>query len=495
MSTAELARLDAVTLARLVRHREVSPVETTAAAIAAMDLLDPQLNAFCTPAREAARLAARHLEARILRGESSGPLAGVPVAIKDLILTKGLRTTFGSRLYADYVPDVDDIAVERLKAADAIVIGKTNAAEFGYGGIGHNPLFATTRNPWDPTRTSGGSSAGSAAAVSAGICPLALGSDGGGSVRLPAAFCGVVGVKPTMGRIPLWPGCRDEALPGASGWESIEHYGPLARTVADAALFLSAVAGPDLRDRHSLPDDGVDWTAAATTRPPRSLRIAWCPDWAGLPVDPEVKRLTEAAAHRFSAATGSVIETVPSPIGDLIETNRAIVALETDLTGLRKLAAGREHLLSNSVRALLAKRWTAEQFTDAITARKGAVNAMARFMTRFDLLLTPTAPLTAFPVDRDGPGIVDGVPVEDDAWSPALYPANWTGQPAASVPVGLSRAGLPVGLQIVGRRLDDRTVIEAAAEVERHCAFNAWPQISVHTRAQTPASQRGENRA
>ena len=272
MATEDLAGLDAVTLARLVRDKSVSPVETTAAAIAAMERLDPELHAFCTPAAKEAMAAARALEARITRGESPGPLAGVPVGIKDLILTKGLRTTFGSQLYRDYVPKVDDIAVARLRAADAIILGKTNAAEFGYGGFGHNPLFPTTLNPWDPSRTPGGSSAGSAAAVAAGICPLALGSDGGGSVRLPAAFTGLFGIKPTMGRIPLWPGCRDETLPGASGWESIEHYGPLARTVADAALCLSVITGPDPRDRHSLPDEGLDWLAAVGASLPKSLQ-------------------------------------------------------------------------------------------------------------------------------------------------------------------------------------------------------------------------------
>ena len=486
MATEDLAGLDAVTLARLVRDKSVSPVETTAAAIAAMERLDPELHAFCTPAAKEAMAAARALEARIARGESPGPLAGVPVGIKDLILTKGIRTTFGSQLYRDFVPHVDDVAVERLRAADAIILGKTNAAEFGYGGFGHNPLFPTTLNPWAPSRTPGGSSAGSAAAVAAGVCPLALGSDGGGSVRLPAAFTGLFGIKPTMGRIPLWPGCRDETLPGVSGWESIEHYGPLARTVADAALCLSVITGPDPRDRHSLPDEGVDWLAAIGASLPKSLRIAWCPRWADLPVEREVLALTEAAAHRLADALGSRIETTPSPFGDLIEADRAIVALETDLTGLRRLAAGREHLLSPSLRALLAKSWTAEAFTDAITARKGAVNAMARFMVTHDLLLTPTAPLVAFAVDRDGPGEVDGVPVEDDAWSPCLYPANLTGQPAASVPAGWTEAGLPVGLQIIGRRLDDRTVLAAAAVLER---LQPWvdrhPGISVWAHART----------
>ncbi|MCB1487671.1 MAG: amidase [Bauldia sp.] len=480
MVSNQLVGLDAVTLAGLVRERSVSPVETTAAALGAMEELDPTLHAFCTPAPEQALAAARALEARILAGEDPGPLAGVPVGIKDLVLARGIRTTFGSRLYGDFVPEVDDVAVERLRAAGAIVLGKTNAAEFGYGGIGHNPLFPTTRNPWDLARTPGGSSAGSAAAVAAGICPVALGSDGGGSVRLPAAFTGLVGIKPTMGRIPLWPGCRDETLPGASGWESIEHYGPLARTVADAALFLSVVAGPDPRDRFSLPDEGVGWNDAVTEPPPPSLRIAWCPRWADLPVEPEVAALGEAAAHRLAEGIGATIETTASPFGDLIDADRAIIALETDLSGMRLLAAGREADLSPSVRSLLARSWSADEFTDAVTARKGAVNAMIRFMADYDLLLTPTAPLAAFPIDRDGPGEIDGVAVADDAWSPCLYPANLTGQPAASVPAGWTEAGLPVGLQIVARRLDDRLVLQACAAFERLMPWqDRHPPISV----------------
>jgi aspartyl-tRNA(Asn)/glutamyl-tRNA(Gln) amidotransferase subunit A len=472
-----------LTLARSsawLKKREVSPVDIAEAAIAAMERLDPLLNAFCTPAPDQARAAARDLERRIARGEPVGALAGVPVGIKDLVLTKGLRTTFGSHLYADFVPEQDDIAVERLRGAGAIILGKTNAAEFGYGGFGHNPLFPTTRNPWNRELTPGGSSAGSAAAVAAGLCPLALGSDGGGSVRLPAAFTGLVGVKPTMGRIPLWPGCRDETLPGASGWESIEHYGPLARNIADAALFLAVTAGSDARDRFSLPDEGVGWEAAARAALPKATRVAWCPRWAGLPIDAEVLRLTEAAARCFERDLGCVVEETASPFGDLIEADRAIVALETDITGLRALAQGREHLLSPSVRALLSQNWTAQAFTDAITARKAAVNATTRFMAQYDLLLTPTVPLVSFPIDRAGPGTIDGIAVEDDAWTPCLYPANLTGQPAASVPAGWTKSGLPVGLQIIGRRLDDRLVVTASAAFERAQPWSdRHPDVSV----------------
>jgi aspartyl-tRNA(Asn)/glutamyl-tRNA(Gln) amidotransferase subunit A len=483
MAVDDLAGLDAGTIVHLVKTGEVSPVETTEAAIAGLERLNPLLRAFPIIALDEARATARALELRVMRGEQIGALAGVPVGIKDLILTKGLRTTFGSHLYADFVPNEDDVAVARLRAAGAVILGKTNAAEFGYGGFGHNPLFPTTRNPWNPDLTPGGSSAGSAAAVAAGIVPVALGSDGGGSVRLPAAFTGIVGIKPTMGRIPLWPGCRDETLPGASGWESVEHYGPLARTVADAALFLSVVAGPDARDRHSLPDEGVGWLAAVDHELPREMRIAWCPRWAGLPVDRDVHKITEAAAEAFARDLGLDIEEVASPIGDLIDADRALIALETDISGLRRLAAGREHLLSRQLQALLTRQWTAEQFTDAITARKTAVNAMTRFIERFDLILTPTAPLVPFPIDRDGPGMIDGVAVADDAWSPALYPANLTGQPAASVPAGWTRSGLPVGLQIIARRLDDRLLISAAAAFERALPWrDRHPRISVWRR-------------
>ena len=472
---------DATSTAEAVRARAISPVEVVQTALDAIDRLDPTLHAFCTLVPEEALGVARRLERRIARGLPVGPLAGVPVAIKDLILTKGIRTTFGSQLYADFVPEEDDIAVARLIAADAIVIGKTNAAEFGYGGFGHNELFPTTRNPWNPDLTSGGSSAGSAAAVASGMCPVALGSDGGGSIRLPASFCGIFGFKPTMGRIPLWPGCRDPALVGASGWESVEHYGPLTRTVGDAALLFQVMAGPDHRDRLSLPAEIDGWVEAAAAPLLPGLRVAFCPTWAELPVDPEVAAIAAAAAEAFETDLGCTVETVTSPFGDLIGGYRAIVAMDTDLTGLRSRIAAEGLDISPAVRTLLDQRWTGEQFTDAITARKAATAAMARFMERYDLLLTPTVPTTPFAIDRDGPGLIDGTPIDDDAWTPCLFPLNLTGQPAASVPAGLTRDGLPVGLQIVARRLDDGLVLSAARAfeqarpwIDRHPATSVW---------------------
>jgi aspartyl-tRNA(Asn)/glutamyl-tRNA(Gln) amidotransferase subunit A len=467
LSLEDYTSLGAAEIARLVKAGSLSPVDVVEAALSIQQRLDASLHAFCTPTPEAARDAARALEARIRRDDDVGALAGVPVAIKDLVSTKGVRTTYGSKLYEDFIPDEDDIVVERLKAADAIILGKTNASEFGYGGFGHNPVFPTTRNPWNLSLTPGGSSAGSAAAVASRMCPIAIASDGGGSIRLPAAFSGLVGIKASMGRVPVWPGCRDPRLPGISGWESIEHIGPLARSVIDAALMLDVIAGPDSRDRLSIPDEGVGWIQAASQPPRRlGLKIAYCPDWGGVRVDRRVRALVDRAVARFETDLACIVTIEKAPFGDFIDCFRAIVALETDIVGMRALSARREGDLSPSVRALLSRSWAGETFTDAITARKRAAQAMAQFMTRFDLLLTPTVPVPPFAIDMAGPGMIESDTVADDAWTPALYPANLTGQPAASVPAGCTEDGLPVGLQIIGRHLADRTVVAAAAAFE-----------------------------
>ena len=236
--------MDAVSLAKNIRNKTLSPVEVVEAVLDRMDQLEPTLHAFCTPTPELARETARHIEQSIMAGNEVGPLAGVPVGIKDLVCTAGIRTTSGSIAYKDFVPEEDDVVVERLKNAGAVILGKTNVPEFGYSGTGHNPIFETTRNPWNTGLTPGGSSAGSGAAVAAGMGPFAIGSDGGGSIRIPAAHSGVYGIKASMGRVPLYPGSRDERYPGVSGWEGLEHIGPLSRTVADSALMLSVIVGP-----------------------------------------------------------------------------------------------------------------------------------------------------------------------------------------------------------------------------------------------------------
>ncbi|MGB5067035.1 MAG: amidase, partial [Albidovulum sp.] len=253
----------AKSIAQAVRQKKVSAKEIVTDTFERVSSVDGTLNAFCALNEVGALRVAEEIDQSIARGEKVGSLAGVPVAIKDLLSTKDLKTTYGSLLYRDFLPEEDDVVVERLRAAGAIIIGKTNTSEFGYGAIGHNPVFPTTRNPWNLNLTTGGSSAGSAAAVAARIVPIGMGSDGGGSVRIPASLCGVYGIKPSLGRIPVYPGCRDARFPGISSWESLEHIGPICRSVEDAALILSAVTGPSPRDRFSMPNEIANWQIPA----------------------------------------------------------------------------------------------------------------------------------------------------------------------------------------------------------------------------------------
>lgn len=469
-----LTTLSATDLARLVRERVVSPVDVVEAALARVDELDPILHAFCEPTADRARAQAREQADALTRGEDLGPLGGVPIAIKDLIATAGVATRCGSPAYRDFVPDEDDVAVERVQAAGAISLGKTTVPEFGYSGVGHNPVSPTARNPWDPDLTPGGSSAGSGVAVATGMSALALGSDGGGSIRIPAAHCGIYGFKASMGRVPAYPGCRDERYPGISSWESLEHIGPMTRTVADAALLMSVLAGPDPRDRHSLPAGDVDWLTA-TTGGVTGLRIAFSADWGYLAVDPEVREMATRAAAVFTEL-GAKVSHVDPGWEDPFESFWAMVVADTDLTGMRAMVAEHGEQMSPHLVELLSQPWTAEQLTDGQTARKRLVNHMWRFMADYDLLLSPTLTVPPFPVGIQGPELVDGHVVPDTAWLGFTSPINMTGQPAASLPAGFTAAGLPVGVQVVGRHLDDATVLRASAAFEAAAPWaHAWP--------------------
>lgn len=467
----DILQLDAITLAARIRDKSLSPVEVVSASIERMEKLEPELHAFCTPTTDSALLQAKKIEQRILRGEDAGPLAGIPVAIKDLISTKGIKTVSGSWIYENFIPDEDDITVERLKAAGAIILGKTNAPEFGYSGTGHNPVFPTTRNPWNTDLTTGGSSAGSAAALAARMCPLALGSDGGGSVRIPAAHSGVYGMKASMGRVPLYPGCRDERYPGVSSWESLEHIGPMTRSVADAALMLSVIAGPDPRDRHSIPTSDIDWMGALKGSL-KGLRIAYSADWGYAAVDPQVREIVGKAVKVFERDLGCIVEEAHPGFDDPKETFAALVAQETDLTGMRKLMETFGDRMSPHLVAMLNTDWTAEMFTNANMQRKAVVNKMWRFMQRYDLLLTPTLATPPFPIDIESPDMIEGRRVSPGEWLAFVFPVNLTGQPAASIPAGFTAQGLPVGLQIIGRHLDDALVLRASAAFEKACGWN-----------------------
>lgn len=475
--TDDIATMDATTIARKVADKELSPVEVVDSAITRADALDETLHAFNVPTPELARDSARALADRIAAGEQVGPLAGVPVAVKDLVAQKDVLFTSGTEAYKDFVAEEDDVSVERMRAADAIFLGKTNVSELGYSGASHNPLFETTRNPWNIERNPGASSAGSAVAAATNTTPLAIGSDGGGSIRIPASFCGVYGMKASMGRVPIYPAHRDERYPGLSGWESIEHVGPITRTVQDAALMLSVIAsGPDDRDRHSLPGPEFDWLECLTGDV-RGLRVAYSADWGYAAVDPQVREIVGRAVKVFEDLGCEIDEADPG-WDDPYDAFWATVAMDTDLRGMREIVAEHGDNMSAHLVDFLLRDWTAEDFTDAAMTRKAVYNKMWRFMRRYDLVLTPTLAVPPFALDIQGPEKIDGRIGAPFRWLAFTFPINLTGQPAATVPAGWTDDGLPIGLQIIGRHLDDPLVLRASAAYEDAAPWkDQWPPI------------------
>jgi aspartyl-tRNA(Asn)/glutamyl-tRNA(Gln) amidotransferase subunit A len=463
MAASDLAWLPALELAGLIRNKAVSPVEVVDAVLARIERVNPSLNAFCTVTPEDAREAALAAEVAVMTGEPLPPLHGVPFSVKDLVFTRRVLTTGGSRLFADHVPEEDAVVVERLKGAGAILVGKTNTPEFGHKGVTDNPLFGITRNPWNRELTPGGSSGGAGAAVATGLGPLAVGTDGGGSIRIPASFCGIYGLKPSFGRVPSYP-----RFPG---WHGVSVTGPMTRTVRDAALMLDVMAGPDDRDRHSLPADTGGSYVAACEAGIAGLSVAWSPDLGYARVDPQVEDLCRHAAERFESL-GCHVEVVTPSWDDPEEIFRVIRAAEMHAAWGHAMVDGKERL-DRSLVALLGFGRTIgiETYLRAIQRREEFWTDVQRFLARFDLLITPTVAVPPFAVGRPGVKEINGQPISPLGWLPFTFPFNLTGQPAATVPVGFTPAGLPVGLQIVGRRHGERAVLAASAAFE---AAGSW---------------------
>lgn len=472
MPTNEICRMSATEIRANIVAKALSPVEVTDAVLERIESLDPAIRAFCTVTSDPARATARRIEDAVVRGEPLGPLAGIPVSVKDLLFTEGVRTAGGSWAYRDFTPAEDDVAVERIAQAGGVIVGKTTVPEFGYSGTSVNAVSPPARNPWDLDLTPGGSSSGSAAAVAAGMGPLTLGSDGGGSVRIPASFCGLFGMKPSMGRVPLYPGCRDPRYPGFSSWESLEQLGPLTRTVADAALLLSVIAGPDPRDRHSIPVTDVTWEGSPE-RVGTGLKIAYSEDWGYAPVDQEVRAIVRTAARVFADELGCVVEEVDPAWADPAESFWGLVVASTDLVGMRRMAFDLGDKMSPHLLDMLSRHWSADEIGAADLARKDITLRMAALMSRYDVLLTPTVGTTAFPLGPQFPDQIDGTPAGSLDLITFASPMNMTGQPAASVPAGWTASGLPVGLQIVGPHLGDSVVMDAARAFEQ---VRPWAQ-------------------
>jgi amidase len=451
--------LDARRLADLLARREVSAVELQDAHLRQIERLNGDVNAIVSlrPPEEL-RAEAVAADRRLAAGDAVGLLHGLPVAIKDLSLTRGLRTTFGSRIYRDFVPTTDELYVERCRQAGAIIVGKTNTPEFGAGSQTFNAVFGATRNPYDLGKTSGGSTGGGAAALACGMLPLADGTDLGGSLRNPASFCNVVGLRPSPGRVP-----RLNARAG----DTLGVHGPMARSVADLAWFLSVMAGPDPRDARSLPEPGSTFLAPLA-REYRGTRIAWTRDLARYPVERAVTRVCDAARPVFTGLGCDVVDDSPDLDGvdELFQTLRA----EGYAAGHRRDLERHRELMKDTV------VWNIERglaLTDADVARAAKIREaldvrVAAFFDRYDFLALPVSQVAPFAVDTQWVREIEGVPMTTYIdWMATCYAISCTGLPAISVPCGFTESGLPIGLQIVGRRGKDFELLQLAHAFEQ----------------------------
>ncbi|MFB9803401.1 amidase [Streptomonospora salina] len=434
---------------------DLSPVDAADAVLERVERDNPALNAFCLVDPDGVRAAARESEERWNRGEPAGRLDGVPASIKDIMLTRGWPTLRGSlNVAAEQSWTEDSPVVARLREHAALFVGKTTTPEIAWKGVTDSPLYGVTRNPWDLSKTPGGSSGGAAAAVAAGMGPLSTGTDGGGSVRIPAAFTGVFAIKPTWGLVPHYP---------ASAFGSLAHSGPMTRTVADAALMLDVITGPDARDWGRLPSPSYSFTESLDM-PARGLRIAYSPALGHLSVDPEVARIVAEAARAFEEL-GAVVEETDPPIPPSRE-HFQILWYAGAAKATEHLTDAQRDRLDPGLREIVAEgqTYSAQDYLTAMATRMAMGETMGRFHREYDLLLTPTMPITAFDAGLEVP------PGSGErrwtSWAGFSYPFNMTQQPAASVPCGFTEAGLPVGLQVVGPRHGDALVMAACHAFE-----------------------------
>lgn len=460
-TSSDLCFMTATDLAAHLHSGQLSARDVMAAHLEQIARVNPQVNAIITLHAEQAMEQAHRADEAFAHGTPPGPLHGLPVAHKDLFLTRGVRTTFGSLVYKDFVPQENSLVVEREQQAGAISIGKTNTPEFGAGSQTFNAVFGATRNPYDPTKTCGGSSGGAAVALACGMVPLADGSDMGGSLRNPASFCNVVGLRPSIGRVPRWP--------GENSWGALSVAGPMGRTVADVALLLSVLAGPDTRDPLSNGEPGASFRRPLE-RDFGGVRVAWSRDVGGLPIDPRVTAVLESQRHIFATLGCTVEEAIP----DFTGANECFHALR----GL-EFAAGHGDVLDRHRDLLkqtvvwnveLGRALTGAQIASAQTVRSRLFQQMHDFMRQYDFLIAPVSQVPPFPVEQEFVTRINDVEMETYIdWMRSCYYISLTGHPAISVPCGFTDDELPapVGVQIVGRYRDDFGVLQLAHAFEQ----------------------------
>ena len=463
MHDSEIGYLTSVELATLYRTKALSPVEVVDALLRRIEAVDPAINAVIRTTPQHAKAAARRSEQIFLRGEAARLLEGIPVTIKDLHQTKGIQTDFGSPIHQGTIPDVDAPFVTRLHDAGAIMIGKTTSPEFGWKGVSQSPVSGITHNPWKHGLNAGASSSGAAAASAAGFGPLHQGGDGAGSIRMPAHFCGVYGFKPTHGRVPSWPMSNNDLA---------THVGPLTRTVADSALMVQAMAGPHPWDYTSLEAPAQDYHSQLLASM-KGKRIAWSPDLGHARVDPEVAAVVEKAKDVFADLGATLVPVTPAwgRLGPEMVRFFWSATFSGRLEYLEEFGDRMDPGFVAMIKS--AADYKVSEFMNMRVRRFAYGAAIHDFFADYDFLLTPTVSVAAFPAELLQPLHWPQHPWDWLSWAEFSYPFNWSGNPAASVPAGFTPDGLPVGLQIVGRRFDDLGVLQASAAFE---AVQPWAQ-------------------
>ena len=458
---ADLCYMTATEIAQRIRHRQLSAVEVMEAHLARIDEVNGRVNAIVTLLPEKALESARQADEKIHSGHEAGPLHGLPIAHKDSFQTAGVRTTFGSPIYADFVPKIDDLMVERLEQAGAITIGKTNLPEFGAGSQTFNPVFGPTLNPYDLSKTCGGSTGGGAVALACGMHPIADGSDMGGSLRNPASFCNVVGLRPSPGRVPGWP--------SVMGWSPIGVDGPMARTVEDVALLLSVMAGPDPRCPIAIREPG-EWFRRPLERDFRGVRIAWCGDLGGIPFDPRVRTVVDSQRNSFESLGCTIVDAEPD-FRDADDIFRIWRALHFQVGYGHLLERHRDQLKDTVIWNIeQASSITGTQFALAEAKRTRLFLQVREFMEDVEFLILPVSQVPPFDVNQPYVTEINGQHLETYIdWMKSCYYITVTGLPAISVPAGFTPVPeeLPIGLQIVGRHQDDWGVLQLAHAFEQ----------------------------
>ncbi|TFG25447.1 MAG: amidase [Promethearchaeota archaeon] len=459
MNKEDICYMPAWQMVEKIRTQELSSQEITEIIIERIEKINPKLNSYCTTTFDLARKMAKKADDRAKTGENVGLLNGIPTSIKDTMDIKGIRTTYGSKFFEHHIPKETTVDVQRLIDAGCVILGKTNNSEFAFFGVTNNEVFGVTNNPWNLERTCGGSSGGAGASVAAGISPLALGSDGGGSIRIPASLNGIYGLKPNFGRIPIYP--RN----GLGGFTVCAN-GPMTNYVKDAALMLDVLKGFHEADRDVLPDDGVSYFKKVNEKP-NKLKIAFSLDLGNTKqIEPEVEKAVTDSVQKFEEL-GWTVDTPKSRLRPPTWAFNTTYTANAAYNLGPYLQENRELLGSELVKSIeVGLTHSAVDLLNAFNARKNFYEKMYHFMKNYDVLITPTLSVTAFPHGILYPAIINGKGVPPTGWQPNTWPFNLTGHPAASIPCGWSEEGLPIGMQIIGHRFDELTVLQVSQAFE-----------------------------